>query len=68
MDDKIKNAFLFPILKAIINEVELPSSTCVLHHLQIGNKTLYFEDDDILFLYQILNDMEREHQNLKKAN
>lgn len=68
MDEKIKNALLFPILEAVINEVQIPSSTCIMHHLKIGKRTLYFNDDDILFLYQILNQMEKEKHPKRTIN
>lgn len=68
MDEKIKDALLFPILKAVINEVKPPSSSCIMHHLQIGKRTLYFNDDDILFLYQILENMVNTMDKRKESN
>lgn len=67
MDQRIKDLLLLPIIKAVMNEMKPPSDICSLHHVQVGKKTLYFNDDDVLFLYNILHQMVND-KDLKKRN
>lgn len=66
MDEKIIDAVLFPILQAILNESKVPNSKCCLHHVTIGNKTLYFNDDDMLVIFSILKSIGIRHELQKK--